>query len=357
MTDAASIIERFRAEREVLVDRYERAPHAGDFLRDHSRALDRALTALADLFDLPCDGFALVAVGGCGREELYPYSDIDLLILMEDKLAEDAALGERISNFLAELWNFGLPVGASVRSETAFLEEAAGDVSVATTYLEERLLRGDEALLTRALERFHAQLDAKDFFQKKMLELARRHQRYEDTPYSLEPNIKESPGGLRDIQVFLWCAKAAHIATDFRDLSKSGLLSEEEVETLYRVHDFLSHLRINLHLCAKRHEDRLIFDLQEALAQRLGWLPAGPMRASERLMKAYYRNAQQVVQMSQLQLYALSDRLLGDMTGAKVLPIAPGFTARGDEMDIDDPKLFEKRPCSRPSSSLPSTWS
>lgn len=344
MTDAPSIIERFRAEREVLVDRYERAPHAGDFLRDHSRALDRALTALADLFDLPREGFALVAVGGCGREELYPYSDIDLLILMEDDLAEDAALGERISNFLAELWNFGLPVGAAVRSETAFLEEAARDVSVATTYLEERLLRGDGALLTRALERFHAQLDAKDFFQKKMLELARRHQRYEDTPYSLEPNIKESPGGLRDIQVFLWCAKAAHIATDFRDLSKSGLLSEEEVETLYRVHDFLSHLRINLHLCAKRHEDRLIFDLQEALAQRLGWLPAGPMRASERLMKAYYRNAQQVVQMSQLQLYALSDRLLGDMTGAKVLPIAPGFTARGDEMDIDDPKLFEKRP-------------
>lgn len=344
MTDAASIIERFRAEREVLVDRYERAPHAGDFLRDHSRTLDRALTALADLFDLPREGFALVAVGGCGREELYPYSDIDLLILMEDDLAEDAALGERISNFLAELWNFGLPVGASVRSETAFLEEAAGDVSVATTYLEERLLRGDEALLTRALERFHAQLDAKDFFQKKMLELARRHQRYEDTPYSLEPNIKESPGGLRDIQVFLWCAKAAHIATDFRDLAKSGLLSEEEVETLYRVHDFLRHLRINLHLCAKRHEDRMIFDLQEALAQRLGWLPAGPMRASERLMKAYYRNAQQVVQMSQLQLYALSDRLLGDMTGAKVLPIAPGFTARGDEMDIDDPQLFEKRP-------------
>lgn len=344
MIDVARIVRRYQEERQLLLDRYERAPHAGDCLRAHSRALDRAITDLAREHALPTEGLALVAVGGYGREELYPYSDIDLLVLLTDEKEKDASLAERLSAFLADLWNFGLPVGASVRGESAFLEEAARDVSIATTYLEERLLLGDKTLLQRALDIFHKQLNAKDFFQKKMLELARRHQRYEDTPYSLEPNLKESPGGLRDIQVFLWCAKAAHLANDFRDLARSGLLSQEEVETLYRVFDFLRHLRINLHLCAGRHEDRLIFDLQEALAQRLGWLPTGPLRASELLMKAYYRNAQQVVQMSQLQLYGLSDRLLGDMTGATVVPIAEGFVARGDEMDLAEPDLYEKHP-------------
>lgn len=344
MTDTATLIRRFQDDRQLLAERYGVAPHAGDYLRDHSHALDRAVTVLAELHDLPTEGLSLVAVGGYGREELYPYSDIDLLLLLRDDLGDDAALSEKVSAFLADLWNFGLPVGATVRTETAFLEEAVRDVSVATTYLEERLLRGDEALLARSLAAFHASLNAKDFFQKKTLELARRHQRYEDTPYSLEPNIKESPGGLRDIQVFIWCAKAAHLVTGLRDFATSGVLSEEEVETLYTVLDFLRHLRINLHLSAGRHEDRLIFDLQEALAQRLGVVPTGPMRASEMLMKAYYRNAQQVVQISQLQLYTLSDRLLGDMAGAKVLPIADGFIARGDEMDLADPALYEKRP-------------
>ena len=224
--DLTRILDAFRSERERLKTEYETHGEGRAYLAGHTAALDRALVALARAAGLPEQDLTLVAVGGYGRGELFPYSDIDLLILTAHPVELASPEHDAIARFTTALWEFGLSVGASVRSREEFARAGAADVSVATTYLEHRVLCGDAALFEEALQDFYAALDARAFFRDKMLELARRHQRHEDTPYALEPNLKESPGGLRDIQVFLWCAKAAGLAESLEAMAEGRLITE-----------------------------------------------------------------------------------------------------------------------------------
>lgn len=340
----AEIAGKFRADRDRLAQAWRERRDADAYLLGHSAALDAAVTALGRLAELPGDRLALAAVGGFGRRELFPQSDIDLLVLLEDEAGEDRELGERISVFLAALWELGLTVGASVRTRTEFTTEAARDVSIATTYLESRHLAGCARLLAEAKEDFYAALDARAFFRDKMLELKRRHQKHDDTPYALEPNLKESPGGLRDLQVFLWCARAAGLAETVADLHAADLVTEREMHTIEQCYDFLHALRIELHLLTRRDENRLLFDVQEELAARLGYRATAVMRASEALMKRYYWHAKSVVQMSVIQLQTISDRLFGGSSRATPVRIEPAFLARGDEMDVTDERIFRTDP-------------
>lgn len=334
----------FDFERQRLAALYRENRDSGIYLKAHTALLDRAVRALIERSALPEDVLAAAAVGGYGRAELYPYSDIDILVLIDDKAAEDDALRSRVGEFVTSLWELGLTVGASVRSETEFFDEAAKDVSVATTYLESRLLWGNADLYNRARDNFYAALDARKFFRDKMLELVRRHQKFEDSPYSLEPNIKESPGGLRDLQVFLWCAQAAGMADSVPALKTAGLITEREMHTLQKCAENLARLRITLHLLTRRHEDRLIFDVQEELARELGYEGSSQLRPAEALMKRYYLNAKAVVQMSVIQLQAISDRLLGSNEKATPVRLEAAFIARGDEMDIVSDDIYETDP-------------
>lgn len=338
------IVERYRAERERLAREWSERRDAAAYLSGHAAALDAAVLGIARRFDLPAPGVAIAAVGGYGRRELFPNSDIDLLVLLSDKAGADRALGERIAGCLAALWELGLTVGAAVRTESDFTREAAEDVSIATTYLESRLLAGDAGIYERAREDFFSELDARAFFRDKMLELGRRHQKFEDTPYSLEPNLKESPGGLRDLQVFLWCARAAGLATNVEEMEAAELITERERRTIEACFRFLSNLRLELHLLTGRDENRLIFDVQEELARRLGYKATGLMRASEALMKRYYWNAKSVVQMSIIQLQTIADRLFGGAARATPVRLEPAFLARGDEMDVTEDDVFTKDP-------------
>lgn len=339
-----SLRQFFDFERKRLAALYRENRDSGTYLKAHTALLDRAVRALIERSALPEDVLAAAAVGGYGRAELYPYSDIDILILIDDKAAEDDALRSRVGEFVTSLWELGLTVGASVRSETEFFDEAAKDVSVATTYLESRLLWGNADLYSRARDNFYAALDARKFFRDKMLELVRRHQKFEDSPYSLEPNIKESPGGLRDLQVFLWCAQAAGMADSVPALKTAGLITEREMHTLQKCAENLARLRITLHLLTRRHEDRLIFDVQEELARELGYEGSSQLRPAEALMKRYYLNAKAVVQMSVIQLQAISDRLLGSNEKATPVRLEAAFIARGDEMDIVSDDIYETDP-------------
>ena len=210
---APTIREVFDRERERLAREWEAKHDSEAYLRAHTSVLDTAVLAMLAESGLPADRIAVAAVGGYGRGELYPYSDIDLLVLTDESVKEDESCQTALATFTTRLWELGLTVGASVRSTSEFLSEAAEDVSIATTYLESRCLWGNGRLYAQARMHFAQTLDPRRFFRDKMLELARRHQKFEDTPYSLEPNIKESPGGLRDLQVFLWCAQAAGIRT------------------------------------------------------------------------------------------------------------------------------------------------
>ncbi|MDO5530858.1 [protein-PII] uridylyltransferase [Sutterella sp.] len=337
-----AVRERFHEARARLAQQWRERRDSEAYLRAHAAALDEAIISLGELAELPPDRITLAAVGGFGRRELFPHSDIDLLVLLTDEAGEDRALGEKLSGFLAALWELGLTVGAAVRTRTEYTREAGTDVSIATTYLESRRLWGSAELYADARDDFFASLDAGSFFRDKMLELQRRHQKYESTPYSLEPNLKESPGGLRDLQTFLWCVKAAGIAESVEEMHEAELITEREMHTIEQCFRFLSNLRIELHLLTSRDENRLLFDVQESLAGRLGYKATGMMRASEALMKRYYWNAKSVVQMSVIQLQAISDRLFGGNSRATPVRIDPAFLALGDEMDIVDEEIFEK---------------
>lgn len=341
---SSPIVEAFHATREQLATRFQANHDADQYLSAHSHALDVAIQALCEAAQLPAKTVAVLAVGGYGRRELFPFSDIDVLVLTANTDADDALTQERIGAFVTSLWELGLSVGASVRSETAFLEEALHDVSVATTYLESRFLWGNQTLAEASWKTFRHHLDAKAFFRDKMLELDRRHQRYEDSPYSLEPNLKESPGGLRDLQVFLWCAQAAGLANTLDDMATAELVTERELQALKAAWWNLKYWRIALHLLAHRHEDRLIFDVQEELAHGFGYEQTEQLRASEAFMKRYYLNARSVVQLSVIQLQSLEDRIVGTLTATDTPTEDPAFVMRGDELDLVDDEVFDRDP-------------
>ena len=260
---------------------------------------------------------ALVAVGGYGRAELFPYSDVDVLLLLpsDDAGATDEASRRRIENFITCCWDLGLEIGSSVRTVEECLAQAAQDVTVQTALLEARRVTGSRALFQDLCTRFAARMDPLDFFNAKQLEMRQRHLKYQDTPYALEPNCKESPGGLRDLHIIGWLARAAGIGRDWSDLARTGLATAREVRELGHNEALLWLIRARLHLAAGRREDRLVFDLQTAVAESFGLANrfdgSGQLiqRAGELLMRRYYWAAKAVTQLNQILLQGIEERL------------------------------------------------
>ena len=197
-----------RAKREELKRRYFRRPDAQRTLVAHAQSVDEFLQELwRECID--DKSLALVAVGGYGRGALYPHSDVDVLVLMPDGRQPDGA----IEKFIGKLWDSGLEPGHSVRTIAESVEEAVKDVTVDTSLLESRLVAGSAALLAEMEARLRERRNVGDFFDAKFREQKRRHERFQEAAYNLEPNIKESPGGLRDLQMVLWLARAAGLGT------------------------------------------------------------------------------------------------------------------------------------------------
>ncbi|MGZ5848728.1 MAG: [protein-PII] uridylyltransferase family protein, partial [Ramlibacter sp.] len=211
---ATALREQLKAQKDAVIAALlapRTAPRAvRPLLRRLARHVDTALRQLWQDAGFP-PGFALVAVGGYGRGELFPHSDVDVLVLLPDGVQadDDAALKQRLEAFIGGCWDTGLEIGSSVRTVDECMAQAAADVTVRTSLLESRLLAGSATLYRRFDQRFHDQLDPQAFFIAKTLEMRQRHTKFENTPYALEPNCKESPGGLRDLQVVLWVANAA----------------------------------------------------------------------------------------------------------------------------------------------------
>jgi len=272
-----------------------------------ARLVDGVLRDLWKTLALPRD-LALIAVGGYGRGELYPASDVDLLILLP---GEDGVTAHRepLERLIGLLWDIGLDIGHSVRTPEECVAEATSDITVQTALLEARFLCGSRRLFRRFDALFHDALDPFAFFKAKRLEQEERYAKHSDTPYALEPNCKENPGGLRDLQIILWVARAAGLADSWRRLAQTVVVSRAEARQLAQAEDFLRRVRIALHLIAGRREDRLLFDHQEALARRLGFTATASRRASEALMQRYYCNAKRVTQLNTLVLLDLAARL------------------------------------------------
>jgi [protein-PII] uridylyltransferase len=323
-----------------------------------TRGVKKALQQLAALSDAMLRslwqhaGFgeraALVAVGGFGRGELFPHSDVDVLVLLPDGDSPDAdlVLKARIEAFIGSCWDTGLEIGSSVRSVTECVAEAAKDVTVQTSLLESRLITGDKRLYSAFTGRFHAALDPHAFFVAKTLEMRQRHTKFENTPYALEPNCKESPGGLRDLQAILWVAKAAGYGKSWDDLARRGLATAFEARQIKRNEALLSLIRARLHLIAGRREDRLVFDLQTAVAESFGYAAtktgSGMVRASETLMRRYYWAAKAVTQLNQILLLNIEERL--SPSTHELRPINERFYEKAGMIDVARDDLYQTHP-------------
>ena len=318
-------------------------------LRKLSALTSTLLCALWRRAGMP-HNMALLAVGGFGRHELFPYSDVDVLLLLPGNTPalDAAALQQPIETFIQSCWDVGLEIGASVRTVGECLREAAQDVTVQTSLLESRRVCGNTALAAHFQEQFMAHLDVRAFRVAKTLEMQQRHTKYEDTPYALEPNCKESPGGLRDLQMILWVAKATGLGNSWRALEASGLATAFEVRQLERNEAVLCLIRARLHLLAGRREDRLVFDLQTALAEALGYRSEQSdgvrlaLRPSEALMRRYYWAAKAVTQLTQILLLNIDERLAPQPSVRR--RINGRFFDKAGLIDIADDQLYQRDP-------------
>ncbi len=358
MADLQAIRNTYRAEKGLLLQNLGQGDATG---RDVRKALGR-LSQLADgvlkqLWDHAGlqHPFALLAVGGFGRGELFPHSDVDVLVLLPDGFDPhyDTALKGRIEAFIGSCWDAGLEIGSSVRTLGDCLAEATKDVTIQTALLECRLITGNTELLLQFQTAFFKAMDPRAFFVAKTLELRQRHTKFENTPYSLEPNCKESPGGLRDLQVILWVAKAAGFGDDWHALAVSGLATPFEVRQLQRNESLLMRVRARLHLIANRREDRLIFDMQNAVAESFGYTTKNLIskstppkrtlvRASEALMKRYYWAAKAVAQLNQILLLNIEERLNPSTHAPR--PINDRFNDKAGMIDVVSDDLYQREP-------------
>src|SRR5512134_146663 len=280
--------QRLAQERARLRAEYDSGRDAARYLRGHRRAVDATLRDLWHGAGVP-KALALVAVGGYGRGELYPHSDVDVLILLPGALAAPDA--QAVERFVGQMWDVGLELGHSVRTVDQCVDEAAKDITVQTAMLEARQLGGSRALFRAFRDVLHAGFDPQAFFKAKRLEQEQRHEKFQDSPYSLEPNLKEAPGGLRDLQVVLWVSRASGLGADWRALAARGLVTRQEASQLRRHAEFLAEIRIRLHFLTGRREDRILFDYQNALAEDFQAVATAARRPSETFMQRYFRTA------------------------------------------------------------------
>ena len=325
-----------RSDRLALEQRFQQHGKAARLLSAHSRLVDLYLLRAWEQLAMP-PHIALVAVGGYGRGELYPKSDIDLLILLDSE--PDGILQQKLQQLIGMLWDIGLEVGHSIRTIAQCLKESA-DITVQTNLLEARLLIGDARLFGELKNVLHQYLDPRQFFLAKLHEQQQRHARFVETDFNLEPNLKESPGGLRDLQTITWISRAAGLGTRWTELAREGLISIAEARQIARHDSLLQTLRIRLHYLAQRREDRLIFEFQTPLAEQMGITASTNRRASEHLMQRYYRTKVAVRQFNSILLQNLHDHLFREVPPQHALN--ERFRVVGTLLDIRDENLFEQ---------------
>ena len=333
-SDAAADRATLAAADLALAQRFDRGDDIDVLLRARTQAVDvlvRDAWQRCVSTDAP---LALFAVGGYGRGELFPQSDIDLLVLAEPEVqhAQHDALG----CFFAMLWDAGLPVGHAVRSTDECTIAAREDITVLTAMLEARPLAAD-AVAAEALRAAVAPECAwppRDYFIAKREEQRARHARFGDTSDNLEPNLKEGPGGLRDVQTLRWMGLRLLGAHDLDALVALGQLGADELATLERERRALSKLRFGLHLVAGKREERLRFDHQKALAARLGHADNDDSLAVEQMMQGFYRSAALVLRINERLLQRFEEQLEGE---AVPEPLEGGFELRRGYLAASDP--------------------
>ncbi|WP_427309774.1 [protein-PII] uridylyltransferase [Cupriavidus sp. H39] len=337
---AARVRDQLKADKQALFADFNASANAATLTTRLRRAVDAALSEAWRGLAMPADA-ALVAVGGYGRGELFPYSDVDVLLLLPAEPDRDTA--GKLERFIGLCWDLGLEIGSAVRTVDDCIRESRQDVTIQTSLLEARLLTGNRKLFEALRSRYQADLDPAAFFQAKLLEMRQRHAKYQDTPYALEPNCKESPGGLRDLQVILWMTKAAGLGDSWKELFEKGLLTRREAQELARNERLLKIIRARLHLVAGRRQDVLVFDLQTALAEAFGYRQNANKRASEQLMRRYYWAAKAVTQLNSVLLLNI-EAMLFPSESQVTRVLNERFVERQGMLEITSDDVYERDP-------------
>lgn len=331
--------------RQELDNRFTQKADIEGIIRDQAWFVDQLLvTAWSQYPWKDADDISLIAVGGYGRGELHPYSDIDIQVLLaknnKPKYKSD------IEHFLTFLWDINLEIGQSVRSIKENQQEAARDITVATALIESRTLYGNPELLHTVMSQIDRKKvwKPKHFFEAKQQEQALRHGKHEDIESALEPNLKEAPGGLRDIQTIGWISKRHFGASDLHDLVTRDFLQKSEYEDLIKGRNFLWKIRYGLHMITGRREDRLMFEHQRALADILGYKDDNKSLGIEKLMKEYYRVVLNLRELNDVLLQLFDEEILRSKERAKIRPLNNRFQVRNGYIEVKNSKVFERTP-------------
>lgn len=323
-----------------LFTRFRQGTPIEDLVTGRAYAVDEIIVRYWKI-RLPAEtsGIALIAVGGYGRGELHPRSDVDLLILIEKKTRN--TVGEAIQQFLNFVWDIGLKPGSSVRSLRECIKLAKKDITVATNLMESRLLVGDIAAHAQ-LVKFtgpHKIWISRKFFKAKYEEQLARHHKFNDTAYNLEPNVKEGPGGLRDIQMIGWVVKRHFNADHLHDLVTHGFLSKRELRDLLEAQAYLWAVRFALHMVTKRPEDRLLFDLQKELATLFGYQDTHVI-AVEQFMQKYYKTVLSLERLNEMLLQLFQEAILLKGKQRKRKQLTPQFYSNFNYLEAASAEIF-----------------
>lgn len=330
--------------RRYLDDAFRRNEPVRELVQLRAAFVDELLRCAWAQQSWPDGRIALVAVGGYGRGELHPYSDIDLLILLPDDSCEHCR--DQVETFITLLWDMNLNIGHSVRSVQQCHDAAAADITIATNLMESRLLAGPVPLFeaVRAATGPDQIWPSREFFRAKWDEQLERHRKYGNTEYNLEPNVKTSPGGLRDIQMIGWVAKRHFGAHHIGELLERGFLSFEEMSVLLQGQDFLWKVRYGLHVVAGREEDRLLFDHQRTLAKLFGYEDDSSRLGVERFMQVYYRWVLILGELNEVLMQHFDEAILRACEPERILAINSRFRVRNGYIEVTNDKVFEKTP-------------
>jgi [protein-PII] uridylyltransferase len=308
-------------------------------LKERSDFIDQVLSA-AWKIKIETELLSLIAVGGYGRCELHPKSDIDLMIIQPWRIKPE--IKTQIEDFLRFLWDIGLEVGHSVRTVKDCVREAKADITVATNIMESRLLIGREDLYLAMKKATGPNKiwPTRKFFESKWNEQINRHLRFNDTDHNLEPNIKEGPGGLRDIQMIGWVAKRHFNVQQLQDLIEHKFLTQEEYSLLDKSNEFLCRVRFALHLITDRREDRLLFDYQRIVAEKFGY-KSKDNSAIESFMKLFYSTISELSRLNEMLLQHFQEVIIYAKRKEKIIPINKRFQIRNDFLEARHKNTFK----------------
>jgi [protein-PII] uridylyltransferase len=335
-----NIRTQIKQKKQKLFSRLDRKTDYASLLKRHSKQIDALLKSLWDE-RLKATHATLIAVGGYGRGALFPFSDVDLLILIPDAInKKDESV---IASFVSLLWDIGLDVGHSVRKLKECVNEAKKDITTQTNLMESRFLVGSKSLFTQFKSQVVSRIDEHRFCDAKLVELRQRHSRYNDSSQNLEPNLKESPGGLRDLQTILWIAQAAGFGATWARLRENGVITKTEQAQLEKHERALTLVRTLLHLKAGRKEDRLLFDFQRLLAADLGFRTTKAKPETEQLMQVVFKASKSVSLLSSIVLQHLTELIHGTSDADPII-IDEDFQIKNNFLETTSPGVFNKRP-------------